>query len=99
MQRLKRIGIGILVLAAIIWGADWLVYLLRKQPTGTVDVRVFYAVALKGKKTEYLGGDPQTQTCAGALLPHNGNVPCWWLERHKEQWVDINSGAPHPMQW
>ena len=99
MRRLKRIGIAVIVLAAVVCGLDWLVLKFRKQPTGSVQVRVFYAVKLKGQKTEYLSDEPQTQTCVNALLPHGGNYPCWYLERHREQWVDIDSGAAHPFQW
>ncbi len=62
---------------------------------GTVQVNVYYAVRLKGKKTEYLRADTETETCANSLFPQIGYLPCWYLNRHRQKWVEIGAG-PFP---
>jgi len=82
--------LGLLALAALLYGGDWLVARFRgPRAFGTVVVRPYYAVPLKDGKTEILMQPPETHTCVHSLLPHFGAAPCWYLEGHKQQRIDI----------
>ncbi len=67
--------------------ADSLLVRLARQPYGEVQVRRYYAMPLKGGKTEYGPAGVEKETCVRALFPHRGFVPCWYARRHKENWV------------
>lgn len=56
---------------------------------GTVVVRPYYAVPLKDGKTEFMMLSPETRNCVHSLFPHFGSTPCWYLEGHKQQRIDI----------
>ena len=63
--------------------------LAGKEPFDTVNVQPVYAVPQKDHRTEFLVGDAQNQTCVRSLFPHMGDSPCWYLQRHREQRVDM----------
>jgi hypothetical protein len=67
----------------------------NREPYSNVTVRQFYAVKLKNKQTEYMFQPPSTQECVNSLFPHFGDPPCWYLNRHTRQEIDIDSGVPH----
>jgi hypothetical protein len=85
---LKKIVIGGSLLLAVVYGGDYAVFALRHEPTGTVAVRRYYAIQEKANRVEYVFDQERNQTCARALFPHRGYVPCWYLSRHAEQRVD-----------
>ncbi len=92
---MKRILFAFAGSAVLLYGADWLVLRLRSQPMGSVQVQRYYAVTLKDRKTEYLFDEPQEQACVRALFPHGADLPCWYLERHKRQRIDVQSSPVH----
>ena len=49
-----------------------------------------YAVGLKNHKVEYMRSEPQTQTCAHTLFPQLGYQPCWYLQRHRRQVIEVD---------
>jgi hypothetical protein len=57
-----------------------------------VEVRHFYAVKLKNRKTSYMYDQPQSWECVNSLLPHYGDAPCWYLKRHTVIQVNLDSG-------
>lgn len=67
--------------------AVWIPIPPGRQVYGEVQVRVFYAMSLKGNRTEYQDGGIQKQTCVYALFPHSGDSPCWYASRHTEKWL------------
>jgi len=79
-----------LLLAAVaLYFADWAllaVRLARHQGTATVTVNQYLATPLKGQKEEYDFLGSVDQPCVRSIFPHNSDQPCWWLERHKNQW-------------
>ena len=92
--RWLRNGVAVLLgMAALGYFVDWAVLRYRvaasKEPFGTVTIRPIYSVPQKNHRVEYLPGDPMDQACVNALFPHNGDVPCWYLRRHKEQRIDM----------
>ena len=66
----------------------------RRDQFGTVQVQPYYAVRLKNHKIEYMMGDAETETCVHSLFPQSGYTPCWYLSRHKEKRIDIDSVLP-----
>lgn len=94
LKRIVTISIlsatGVVVVA--FW-ADYGVFRYRvsahRQPFGQVTVIHYYAVQKKGNKLQFIFDPPEEQTCANALFPQAGDVPCWYLRRHNEQRTDI----------
>lgn len=85
---MKRILPGIIAVASTLYICDYLS--ARARPMGTVDVRRYYAVALKNNKIEYMFDSAAAQECVHSLLPQIGRDPCWYLERHKMQMIDVS---------
>ena len=67
--------------------ALWLPIPGGRQQYGVVQVRRFYAMPLKGSKTEYGDAGIENVTCVHSLFPHFGYNPCWYANRHKVKWV------------
>ena len=90
MQRLWRRAVPILLATvAVIYLGDWLVLILRPSatPGASVQVDQFLKTPLKGQKEEYDYMGTVAQPCVPSLFPHRGESPCWWLVRHKTQWI------------
>jgi hypothetical protein len=77
---------------ALLYLSDYLSIRFRipnREPLTTVQIEVYYAIRLKGHKTEYIRADPETDTCVRSLFPQVGCLPCWYVTRHTEKWVDV----------
>jgi len=61
----------------------------NRDPLGSVDIQVYYAVGLKNSKVEYMRADPETQTCVHSLFPHLGYQPCWYVNRHRRKLIEV----------
>ena len=83
-MKIVLIAIAALV---ILYIADVLAVHLTSQPYGEVQIRRYYAMPLKGGRTEYGDAGVEKETCVHSLLPHSGDTPCWYANRHKEKWV------------
>lgn len=84
-RALKYILLG----AIVLYFADWAqlaIRLARHTGTGTVNVSQYLATPLKGQKEEYDYLGNVDQPCVKSIFPHNSDLPCWWLERHRNQW-------------
>ena len=57
------------------------------RPSSSVQVEQFLRTPLKGQKEEFDYMGTVAEPCVPALFPHWSEAPCWWLERHKIQWV------------
>jgi hypothetical protein len=86
---LKRIATVLAALVIILYVGDYVLVRLRSEPTGTCQVTKLYAVPQKDGKTQYEASDPETQTCVNSIFPHLGYSPCWYLNRHKTQQVNL----------
>jgi hypothetical protein len=62
----------------------------NREPLTDVQIEVFYAVGLKGQKTEFVRGDPETETCVHSMFPQDGYRPCWYVMRHMTKWIDAS---------
>ena len=93
-KRVFLIGVtAVLLLTAVAYVVDYAVfrYLVsnHRQAFGQITVNSYDAVLHKNGKTEYIFNPPEARTCANALFPRAGYVPCWYLKRHTEQRTDI----------
>jgi hypothetical protein len=83
-------ALGLTVLAYV---ADYAVFRHRvttnRQPFGQIVVTSYDAVPQKSGKTQFIFNPPEAQTCANALFPRQGYVPCWYLQRHAEQRINM----------
>ena len=83
----------VLLLAAMVYGGDWLVLRYRNwkrgDAFGSVTVTPVYVIHEKNGKTIYQYNAPQDQACVQSLFPHFGYSPCWYLSRHQEEHIDI----------
>lgn len=85
--------LSLVILSAAVYAGDYAVLRFRlakgKRPFGTVTVYRYYAVEEKNLKTEYAFDNSAAVTCVHSLFPHFGCSPCWYLNRHTEQRIDL----------
>jgi hypothetical protein len=93
---IKRVLIALsslLGLALLAYSADYAVFRYRlsanRQPYGQFTVTSYDAVPQKNGKTQFIFNPPAQQTCVNALFPRQGYVPCWYLQRHTEQRINM----------
>ena len=79
----------VLVLLGIAFSLDYVTLRKSQNALGSVNIRRYYAVTLKNKKTDFSSADPETQMCVNSLFPHLGYYPCWYLRRHDVKEIDI----------
>lgn len=60
-----------------------------RNSLGTVQVRRYYSVTKKNGEPDFYFNPPQDQVCVRSLFPHLGYSPCWYLNRHKVQKIDM----------
>jgi hypothetical protein len=89
---LLRIAVSFAAATLAAFALDWTVYKFRGSPQSQVAVNRFLSVPLKGQKTEYDFLGTASVPCVIALFPHGGETPCWYLQRHPNQWD--NAGSP-----
>jgi len=85
----RRAIMAVLVLAAVLYAGDWIVFrarLARATAYDSVEVDQFLATPLKGNKVEYDIVGSYQQQCARSIFPRSGKPACWWVRRHTEQW-------------
>lgn len=90
---MKRVLIGVVLLAAIAYAIDYSVLRLRPNPVGTITVNRSYVIPLKNGHTEYTSQEAIDQPCVRSILPHQGDTPCWYLARHTQQEITIDTGS------
>lgn len=67
--------------------ALWLSIPRGRQQYGVVRIQRYYAMPLKGGKTECGDAGTENETCAHSLFPHFGVPPCWYASRKTDKWV------------
>lgn len=88
----QRLGLALLLACAALlalFAGDYVVFRMQSNPQRAVVVSRYYAVKQKNGKVEFIFQPPQAQSCVNALFAHAGYLPCWYLERHREQRIDI----------
>jgi hypothetical protein len=96
---IKRALAATVVLAALLWSADWL--LLRRtiarngEAFGEVEVHYRFAIHLKNKRIEQSPTKTRVEECVHSMFPHYDEQPCWYLARHTEQLQTLDGGRWH----
>lgn len=84
---------SLLGLTLLAYTVDYAVFRYRlsanRQPYGQFTVTSYDAVPQKNGKTQFIFNPPAQQTCVNALFPRQGYVPCWYLQRHTEQRINM----------
>ncbi len=94
----KRILIGLVLWVGILYLADFLSLRFRvprRDTFGTVTVHTYYSVKLKSGKTEFDYAGDHDVSCANSIFPQLGLKPCWYLSRHTDEQITIDSGDPN----
>ncbi len=94
LLRVILIGLASAVgLTALAYAADYAVFRYRvatnRQPYGQITVSSYDAIPQKSGKTEFIFNPPEAQTCINSLFPREGYTPCWYLQRHTEQRINM----------
>lgn len=88
-----RLASGVLLLAAVLYGGDWVCLRYRiwrhGDGFGSVTVTPVYVIHEKNGRTEYQVAPPQDEACVHSLFPHFGYGPCWYVSRHTEKRIEI----------
>ncbi len=85
---MKQAAIGVILSLTAIYLGD--LAIARNKPLGSVQVQPFYAIHQKSGKVEFDYSVPmETQNCVASLFPHDGNNPCWYVNRHKTRKIEI----------
>lgn len=87
MRIVKRSLLIAAVVLAAGYGTDYV--MARRRPLGSVLVQPYFAVPQKNGKTEFMMQDPETDSCVQSLLPHLGQQPCWYLQKHAQKRIDF----------
>lgn len=76
------------LLLALYFG-DWITLGMRPAAStaSSVQVEEFLKTPLKNHKEEFDYMGTVAEPCVQALFPHRSQTPCWWLKRHKTQWL------------
>ena len=89
---LVRGFLGMIGAIILLYVADAIQVRIRLATGGTDraydTVTVLYASGLKGNKMEIYTDLPQSVTCARAIFPQMGYLPCWYVRQHTTQMLD-----------
>ena len=83
---LGRILLGLLVVAAVIYLGDFVLWQLRSLHGGATESVVVNRVVvapLKGNKEEYYADGTTTVSCSDSLFTQTGVGACWWVKGHR----------------
>jgi hypothetical protein len=94
LMRVIIIGTAsVLALTALAYAVDYAVFRYRvatnRQPFGQITVISYDAIPQKSGRTQFIFQPPQPQTCVNSLFPRERYTPCWYLQRHTEQRIDM----------
>ncbi|HTV65996.1 MAG TPA: hypothetical protein VMD98_10335 [Bryocella sp.] len=95
MRGWKRWVIVAIAVCAAVYLVDFVslrIGIPRRPQLGNITVHTMYAVKLKNGKTEYDDGGDQVMNCSNSLLPQMGVSPCWYLSRHTDRQITVDSG-------
>ena len=84
-----RAAVIVLALTGIAFFIDYFEVRANPNAFGSVEIRRYYAVGLKNKKTDYSSAGSELQTCVNSIFPHFGYYPCWYLRSHNVKEIDI----------
>ena len=77
-----KILLAALVLLAVVYVGDYLVFLVRGKPTDQVVINQYMGAPLKGDKTAFYYEGTGPVTCSRTLFPQGGLPTCRALRNH-----------------
>jgi hypothetical protein len=95
---MKKFIIFVVLLGGLLYGLDFLslrLQLPRRDMYGSVTVHTYYSVKLKNGKTEFDYAGDHEATCSNSVFPQYRLKPCWFLSRHTDEQINIDSGSPN----
>jgi len=97
---IKRSLVAVFLLAAVTWTTDYL-FLAHKVDNedpaafGQVEVLRRYAIHQKDKRIEQSTEQRQTEECVRSMFPHYDETPCWYRQRHPNEFLDLDGSPWH----
>ena len=99
LKFVRRTLAVLILLAALVWTADWLVLRYRiardGDAYGAVEVHYRIALHMKNRRINQSSEKPRMVECVHSMFSHYDDLPCWYLERHPDQIEDLNGGQWH----
>lgn len=97
-RKLRMTACAAALLFALFYVGDYVSLRYRipghREQFGSVEVRRYYAVPLKNRKTEYMFDQPAPVRCVHSIFGHFGDPPCWYLARHRRQEIKVGGAVP-----
>jgi len=88
-RRSKKVLLGVMASVALLYAFDDLYARLRQNQFADVQVSRLYKMKNRWNETEYSVAGSANQKCVYALFPHFGYSPCWYVNRHPVQYINI----------
>jgi len=88
-RKLRKPLIAVLAAAALLYAFDDLYARFRKDQFADVQISRLYKMKNRWNETEYSVAGLANQKCVYALFPHFGYSPCWYVNRHPVQYINI----------
>ena len=95
---MKRFLLIFCAAAIVLYGTDFLSVRLRiprRDTFGSITVHTYYVVKLKNGRSEYDYAGDHSADCSNSVFPQLGVRPCWWVSRHTDEQINIDSGNPN----
>jgi hypothetical protein len=77
----------VILALVLVYVGDYVVARLRGDAISTVQVEQYFAIPLKNGQTQYTSAGSKDAACVEALMPHFGDRPCWYVRRHRQEWI------------
>jgi hypothetical protein len=95
VTKMKKLKVTVVVMAALLalYGLDLLSVLagVPSRPRySTVTINRFYYINEKFNKFSYEPISSVDEQCVNAMFPQFGARPCWYVQRHTSQTIDVN---------
>jgi hypothetical protein len=90
---LLRILACVLATVALLYGLDYLSARLgvpARPRFSSYTIYRFYKINEKFNKYSFEPMSIAQEQCVNALFPHFGSRPCWYVQRHTMQAIDVN---------
>lgn len=82
---LLRMTIALVILFAVVYLGDMIIYKLRGSPQSKVTVNRYVTVPLKGNKSEFDYQGTLDVPCSVSIFSQGDESPCWRLRRNPNQ--------------
>jgi hypothetical protein len=85
----KKTLVAFVASAALLYAFDDIYARVRKNQFAEVPVSRMYKMKNRWNETEYSVAGAGNQKCVYSLFPHFGYNPCWYVNRHPMQYINI----------